>query len=66
MLPAVCILQPRPLGNYHLTYSTTCNGTLQTQTALDYYPYGKELRAYNSAAEKYKSTTNLMSIKQFM
>ena len=41
-----------------ITYSATCNGTLQTQTALDYYPYGKELRAYNSAAEKYKSTTN--------
>ena len=40
------------------TYSTTCNGALQTQTALDYYPYGKELRAYNSAAEKYKSTHN--------
>ena len=39
-------------------YSATCNGTLQTQTALDYYPYGKELRSYNSSAEKYKSTTN--------
>ena len=39
-------------------YSTTCNGTLQTQTALDYYPYGKELRSYNSSAEKYKSTHN--------
>ena len=46
------------LGNTRLTYSATCNGTLQTQTALDYYPYGKELRAYNSAAEKYKSTHN--------
>ena len=31
---------------------------LTTQTALDYYPYGKELRAYNSGGEKYKSTYN--------
>ena len=31
---------------------------LTTQTALDYYPYGKELRAYNTAGEKYKSTYN--------
>ena len=49
------------LGNTRLTYSTKCVAgvvSLTTNTALDYYPYGKELRAYNSAAEKYKSTHN--------
>ena len=49
------------LGNTRVTYASKCdngNITLTTQTALDYYPYGKELRAYNSGGEKYKSTTN--------
>ena len=51
------------MGNTRVTYSvkidTSCTLiTLTTQTALDYYPYGKELRAYNSGGEKYKSTTN--------
>ena len=49
------------LGNTRLTYSTKCVAgvvSLTTSTALDYYPYGKELRAYNSSAEKYKSTHN--------
>ena len=39
------------LGNTRVTYTSKCSsGTvyLTTQTALDYYPYGKELRAYNS------------------
>ena len=47
------------LGNTRVTYASKCdngNITLTTQTALDYYPYGKELRAYNSGGEKYKST----------
>ena len=35
----LCVQNHDHLGNTRLTYSTTCNGTLQTQTALDYYPY---------------------------
>ena len=41
---------------YKTTIYSGGNITLTTQTALDYYPYGKELRAYNSGGEKYKST----------
>ena len=50
------------LGNTRVTYNVRCSPnnsfTYNISTALDYYPYGKELRAYNSVGEKYKSTTN--------
>ena len=50
------------LGNTRVTYNVRCSPnnsfTYNISTALDYYPYGKELRAYNSVGEKYKSTHN--------